>query len=236
MLKKLSITDAVINWNDLAIQPAVATSVGANVELNDIALGKDAGPATLNLSAYATGSADKLLVSGKVLTTPSRQSATLNITASGLRVGALAPYLPPGIGSSLKDGQFHTTIDAAIDQNPLGGIGATLQVGPVDFRDGSNPLFELESVQVAIPRIDLPLNALTINELSVTGVQTHAEKTTTGELACMGLLLDEKGAAPTKPAPNHRAKRAGTAGRIASHFTCDHRCETRSECQQSHAD
>jgi hypothetical protein len=199
MLKKLSITDAVINWNDLAIQPAVATSVGANVELNDIALGKDAGPATLNLSAYATGSADKLLVSGKVLTTPSRQSATLNITASGLRVGALAPYLPPGIGSSLKDGQFHTTIDAAIDQNPLGGIGATLQVGPVDFRDGSNPLFELESVQVAIPRIDLPLNALTINELSVTGVQTHAEKTTTGELACMGLLLDEKGAAPTKP-------------------------------------
>jgi hypothetical protein len=199
MLKKLSVTDANIDWNDLAMQPPVSTSAGATVELDNIVLGRDADPATLNLTAHATGSADSLVVTGKVSAAPTAQSAVLDITATGLRVGPLAPYLPPGIGSTLKDGQFHTNIDASVSKNPAGGIGAQLIVGALDFHDGADapPLFSLDGVRVIVPRIDLPDHGVAVDEISVTGVQTRAERTASGELACMGLLLGEKTAAAT---------------------------------------
>ena len=200
-LKKLSVTDANIDWSDQAIQPPVKTSAGASVQLDNFTFGKAAEPGTLTVTAHATGSADKLMITGKVAAAPSRTSTVLDVAATGLRVGALSPYLPPGIGASLKDGQFHTTIDAALSPNADGGIAARLIVGPLTFHDGDNAenLFQWDSVRIIVPRIDLPDHALAIDELSVNGVQTHAEKTADGEFACMGLLLGEKVVPTTQP-------------------------------------
>jgi hypothetical protein len=192
MLKKLTVTDSNIDWNDQAIQPPVITSASATLELDNITLGRDAEPADLNLTAHAAGSADNVEITGKVSVAPTRQSAVLNVAAKGLRVGPLLPYLPHGIGSSLKNGEFQTTIDAALSKNPAGGIGAQLIVGPLDFEDESKPLFTMDGVRVIVPQIDLPDHGVAVDEISVTGIQTHVEKTADGLLACGGLLLGEK--------------------------------------------
>jgi hypothetical protein len=202
-LKKLSITDAGVDWADAAVQPAVSTSAGTSLELDNLVLGRDADPAAFNLTASVAGSVDHFAVTGKVSAGPSKQAATLDVAGTGIRLGGLASYLPPGIGSSLKDGRFRTTVDAAVTKNPAGGIGAQLLVGPVTYQDGADggSLFSLDSVRVIVPRIDLPLNALAVDEMSINGVQTHAERNTDGTLSCMGLLLGEKSGAAATAVP-----------------------------------
>jgi hypothetical protein len=203
-LKKLSVTDAGIHWYDAAIQPPVIVSAGASVELDNLTLGRDAGPAVLNLTAHADGVLDQLLVNGSVMVSPTSPSAKLTVSAKGVRAGPLAAYLPAGVGVSLKDGRFDTTIDAGVSQNPAGGIAARLHVGRLQFQDGADSLFGLESVDVNAPRIDLPTHALDVTQISVTGVQTHAEKLPGGELTCMGLLLGTDSSGPRMAiAPSH---------------------------------
>jgi hypothetical protein len=205
-VKSLSVTDAQIGWNDLAVKPPVAVTAGASVDLQNLTLGKDADPADLKLSAHVEGSLDSATVAGKISDAPSRQTATLDITAAGLRAGPLASYLPPGVALSLRDGRFHTTIDAAVTKNPAGGIGAQLVVGPLDFRDTADgpaapPLLAMDSARVIVPRIDLPLNALAVDEISVAGVRTHAERTAANDIACAGLVFGGKPTAGVPVAP-----------------------------------
>jgi hypothetical protein len=215
-LPSVIVSGATIDWTDLAVLPNVRTEATAEVQIADLTLGKDSRPADLHLHAKVSDLLNDLAISGSFTLGPARQAVDLDVLATGLRAGPLAVYFPPGVQSSLKNGRFHTTLKATAARNPLGGFSAEIDAGPLDFRDdestpagGSNQsdnleLFHFDSARLAIPRIDLPDTALAIDEVSLKGVRSHAEKLPGGELACAGLLIGgktppQKSAAPTQP-------------------------------------
>jgi hypothetical protein len=101
----------------------------------------------------------------------------------------------------LKDGKFSTRIAVTHSKNPAGGFAAGFVAGPLDFRDAGDktPLLHLDSLAVDVPRIDLPDTAVTVREISLQGLQAHAERLPGHKLACLGLLLGEQTAAPATP-------------------------------------
>ncbi|HSV12746.1 MAG TPA: DUF748 domain-containing protein, partial [Tepidisphaeraceae bacterium] len=191
VLGKLHVSDSSIDWNDAAVQPSVSTTASVNLDLDHLTLGRSAGPAALSLSAKVAGTIDDAKITGTVLAAPDKQAATLEISATGVRAGALAAYLPPGTIVSLKDGQFHTKIDAAVSLNPAGGRRAELLVTDLNYRDGADgpTLLSLDSVKLAAPRIDLPSTAIAVDELSVAGLETSAQRTSDGAMHLLGIEL-----------------------------------------------
>ncbi len=190
-LGHLSVVDAGIDWSDAAISPPLSTGAGTSFDLKGLTLGKEATPATFQIIAHVNGSADRVLVNGTINANPSARSVMLGISASGLRAGVLSAYLPPGIVPSLKSGIFTSRLTAQISQNPAGGFGAELVAGPLDFRDegDADALFHLDLCKLRVPRVDLPNNALTIDEISMAGLVTRAERLKDGKLAFMGMTL-----------------------------------------------
>jgi hypothetical protein len=208
-LPNVRIENGSIDWTDLAVQPSVQTSASASVQIQNLTLGKDAPPANFGISAKVDGAVDQFEINGLATIGPSRKLGHLEIKAAGLRAGAFAAYLPPGVGCSLKDGKFAASVDVKVLPNPAGGIAAELAVGPLQFEDDAT-LFHLDSVHVKAPRIDLPDTAMAINEILVTGVQTHAEKLPNGDLACMGLLIQHE--APSPKPVSELPRRSGSVG------------------------
>ncbi len=190
-VKQFAIEDSAIQWSDAATRTPVNITSGATVHLDNFVFGKAAAPATLSVVARADGAADNCTITGKILTGADSQSAQLDVSGTGLRAGPLAVYFPPGLKSSLKSGRLHTSIDAAVSRNPVGGLAASLKIGASDFRDGpaDPPLFRLDSVHLIVPRIDLPDTALAVDEISSAGVETHAEKAVDGSIRLLGLSL-----------------------------------------------
>jgi len=204
-LPQVNVTDATIDWKDLAVEPNVATSAKVTVQIRDLVLGKEAPPADLRMLASVDGAVDEITVAGPVTVSPSGQSAKLDIWLNGLHPSPLRGYFPAGIDSSLKAGRLHAGLAVNVSPDKSGGIAADLKVGPVDFTDDDpmfrldHPLFHLDEALVSIPSIDLPDTALEVKEISVKGLRTHAEKLPGGELACMGLLIGGKTEEPVKP-------------------------------------
>jgi hypothetical protein len=206
VVKKVAVEDSVLTWSDAAVQPNVNITSGASVHLDNFVFGRTAEPATLNVTAHADGVIDNATVTGKLAVGVDAQSIQLDVSATGVRAGQLAAYLPPGLQSSLKDGRFHSSVDAELSKNPAGGLAASLVVGASDFRDGlaDPPLFKMDSVRVIVPRIDLPETALALDEISATNVETHAEKASDGTIQLLGLTLGGKSAivdTGAQPAP-----------------------------------
>ncbi len=219
VLKKLRVHDASLALTDRAVRPTVRTIARADVDLDNLTLGRPAPPATLKLTAKATDVADELTVIGTLTTAPDHQAANLEIAGRGLKAGPLAAYMPSGMDVALTDGRFHTKINVDLSGNPKGGYQANLFVDGVDYRDGADgpALFSLNSVKIAAPRIDLPYNALAIDELLVTGVETSAQLTPDGTVKLLGLVLggpSKEVATPTAPA--EAASVTVTTGPVAS--------------------
>jgi Domain of Unknown Function (DUF748) len=191
VLKQLRVHNASIYLTDRAVSPTVQTIASVDVDLDHLTLGRPAAPATLKLTANATGIADELTVIGTLTTAPDHQAADIEITGRGLKAGPLAAYVPSGMDVALTDGRFHTKLNADLSVHPKGGYQANLLVDGLDYRNGADgpALFSLDSVKIVAPRIDLPYNALAIDELSVAGVETSAQLTPDGTVKLLGLVL-----------------------------------------------
>ncbi len=201
-IPKLTVTNAALTWIDNAARQPVRITGIATVDLENLVVGKEAEPAKFTVDASATDCVANATISGQINAGPSRQAAVLLVQASGLRAGPLATYFPPGSGSILNFGYFATKVMVAHSSNKDGGMALELRSGPLDLRDGGMegiPLFHLDSATVEIPRLDLPDNALNIQELSVTGVTSHAERLPDGRLTCLGFTLGEP-SGPVSPA------------------------------------
>jgi hypothetical protein len=227
-IPKITVKDAGIDWTDLAVEPNVKTSASASVHIDNLTLGKQAAPALVNITARVDGSVDSVLVGGTISAAPSQQSALLDVSVDGIRPGALAAYLPAGIGSTLKNGVFVTHIQAGIAEQDA-SMAAELSVGATDFQDQDISLFHLDSAHLKAPRIALPDTALAVDEISVQGLRTHAEKLPTGGIAAMGLLVEQKPVEPksvsatTKPVTVVSAKTPTTGPSIQDLLAASHR-------------
>ncbi len=211
VLNKLRIRGASLKWSDNAVWPAAGTGATVDLDLDHFTFGKPADRATLHLKAKAGDSLDELTVDGKVLATEKLASAFLVVNASGIRAGTLTPYLPPGIAATVKDGRFRADIDAAVELLDTGGESGHLRVDYLDYRDGDSaaPLLKLDSLLARVSRVDLQEEvlhkALAVDEISVTGLETAAEKAPDGSLHLLGLALGapqtQPATAPSSPAP-----------------------------------
>jgi hypothetical protein len=200
-LPKFVVQNAQFRWADNAMQPPVKLTGSADVEIDNIVVGKDADPAKLSIFARATDCLQSAKITGTVGLGLTHQAIALDIQAGGLRAGALSQYFPTGMGSTLKDGLFTAHITAAHADNSAGGMAIELTAAPVDFRQAGadTAFFHLDSAEVNVPRIDLPDYGINIKEISVTGVTTHAERLASGEISCMGITVGGNEPAPVGP-------------------------------------
>jgi hypothetical protein len=201
LLNQLNVNNAQLDWTDRNVQPTVQTTAQASVFLDHLSLNHAGDDATLKILASASGIADNVAIVGTLRTPPHEQTARLDISASGLALGPLTSYLPPGTSSNLKDGTFHTTLDTSITPNPQGGRRVFAQVGPLDYQNGDgHSLFKWDGITTLASRVDLPEKALTIDELTVNGIETNIEKTPQGGLSLLGLVINSAPPSTTPPA------------------------------------
>ncbi len=202
-VRSLKVHDAAIHWADDVAANPVRTTLRATFELDGFAYPKPAGPATIKLSAKADGAADALDVAGTFALSPTGQEAKLEIQAAGLRAGPLAPYVPPGIGITLRDGRLKTKVDAALRNHPDGGYTGHLLVDGLDYRDGADgaALLRLDSTRAIVTRADLPDTILAVEELTVAGVETDLRLLKDGSIKGLGLLLAQAPATAEPEAP-----------------------------------
>src|SRR4029077_5444318 len=125
----------------------------ANVELDNLTLFKAGPPAHFHTVLSASGVLDELVVDGTANPDLESPSIQATIEGHGIRAGALAAYLPPGIELATKDGRVRASIDAGISRNPQGGNSARLLVQNVDWRDGEggDPLLAWDSMRLVAP-------------------------------------------------------------------------------------
>lgn len=209
-LQSVRVHDASVSWRDQAISPAVATALHADVEL----LNRNKR-FELNLKTAVDGSIDEAHVNGQIDPNLQTPSASMNVTATGLRAGPLKPYLPPGAIVSLANGRFQTGFSASADLKNLGG---SVLVGDLDYRDAGDkePLLKVDSAKIAVSKIDWP-NRIAIDEISTSGVETSAARVSPQEISLLGLWLSAPPTTAISPAKGQAA--ASTAPVIAAPVT-----------------
>jgi len=178
-LKKLSVADAQITLNDNAVVPALDTRVTATVDVNELTLGKRADDATFHIAAKIGNAVDEAILTGTLKTTPSAPGIHVHVTARGLRAGGLEAYIPEGVAVNLRDGQFKTTLDAAVSTHEAGGYAGNISLRDLDFRDGDARLFALDSFTIRASRLDIK-QAITIDEISLRGLESAVTLTSEG--------------------------------------------------------
>ena len=208
-LRKLRVNGATLAWTDRAVQPSVDAVAHSDVELDEVVLGGAAHPAKLKITTKIDQTLDNLAVAGAVAPDPKTPQAHLEIAASGVRAGALAPYLPPGVRGALIDGRFKTTIDAAAAPHPQGGRSARLAVSGLDYRehDAQQALIHFDDAKVIVSRADVPGGVVAIEEVSLSGLETELRKDKDQSMKVLGLAI---GAAPlSSPSPQAQPQLAG---------------------------
>jgi len=205
-LKKLTVHDAALQWSDRGVTPVAGTTAGADVEIDDFVFGPNSAPGNLKLRARSEGLLDDLSVAGTLSAGPSAAAARLSVSASGIHEGMLVSYLPPGVRVNLRNGQFHTLIDASTSANPQGGQAARLAISDLEYSDaaGGPPLLKFDSARVVAGRIDPPGRVCAIDEVSLTGLETTITKQLDGEAKLLGLTFGAAPNAPPAAAPTTR--------------------------------
>lgn len=182
LLKLLKVTDAELKWTDNVPVSPVQLAASVNVDVSDFVYGRPADHAKINLVAKIEGCLDRLAISGRVSPSIIAPGAQLEISADGLRAGALAAYIPPTLKSTLKDGRFKATLDAGLSPNPRGGRQGRLILTNLDYRDGPNgpALMHIDAANVRVNRYDPVGKIISIDEISLDGLDTTLQKNPQG--------------------------------------------------------
>ncbi|MCX5660903.1 MAG: DUF748 domain-containing protein [Planctomycetota bacterium] len=184
VLKKLHLHDGSLAWIDQVPKPAVSTIISGIVDLGRLTLGKSAEPATLEVSGSAAGAVENLTLKGVVSPDPEGLSAKLDVTASGLKAGSLAPYLPTGLDVSLRDGRLKTGLDAQWVRHAEGGQRGHVKLTGLELRDGPDgpPVLALASAGVGVTRLDIANKIIALDELTLTAGQARVRRAADGAL------------------------------------------------------
>ena len=123
----------------------------------------------------------------------------MNVAASGIRGAALDGYLPPGVKTAISDGRFNATILAS----RLHGVrSAYLDVMKLDWRDGdSTPFASFDLARLAASNLDWYGDSVSIEELSVSNLQSNLTIDANGNQHLLGLVLSNVPPA-TQPTTN----------------------------------
>jgi hypothetical protein len=180
-INSLKISDVGIDWIDNDVQPNVNTTIHAETDLTGFEFSDHPHPGALHAVVSVDGTLDALNVGGSVTVSPSAQSVRLTFDGSGLRAGQMTAYLPPGTRSTLKAGVLHFGVSGDVTHNPAGGQGIDLGVNDFSYADwAESPFLQFESFHLKAPRLDSDAKVVTIDELTLDGLESSMHKTATG--------------------------------------------------------
>jgi hypothetical protein len=158
----------------------------------------------LHVAAAVQGSLDTMTVDGELLVSPTEQNARLTFNAKGIRGGAAVAYLPPNIRLTLKDGSFHTALHADLSQDPRGGQAIEISVNDFNYSDSQNPnsLLQFDTFHLKSPRLDPNAHLISLDDITLTGLQTSIQKTPAGTDLLGIELVSAPRPTPAAPAPS----------------------------------
>ncbi|MFO0984625.1 MAG: DUF748 domain-containing protein [Planctomycetota bacterium] len=200
-IERCTITAAELDWSDAFVTPAVRTRLESTIELGPLVLGRDAPATPVSVRLHARDLIDELTLRGSFSAAASEPGVALELRARGLCATPLAPYLPSGIETTLRDGTLQAQLEARLRSQPEGGHSARVVISDVDFRERASDaaLLQIGAIKALIARFD-PEQALTIDELAVEAVEADVVRTASGATRALGLLVRPVAAAPL-PAP-----------------------------------
>ncbi|HEX5008800.1 MAG TPA: DUF748 domain-containing protein, partial [Planctomycetota bacterium] len=195
-----------LHWHDKSVSPAAEVELSLRASLDGLVLGAPAPPARVQLQLAAPGVCESVEWTGTLSLAPDAQELDGALDVRGLRLDALAGYLPPGCGGALHDGRLALRARAQSGVGALGGRRASLQVSDVAFRDGEGePLLALERLALDASRLDPAAGVAVVDDVAVRGLAVHAERRPGGALAVMGLELSPASVSPGPPSATDAA-------------------------------
>ncbi len=213
LMGRLDVKDAQIQWSDRAVAPAVSQTMAADLTLTDLALGVEAPPAALAATIRAPGMVQQATITGHVQATPSKQGADLQLEAAGLNAGLLSSYLPEGWKPALEEGQLHAKIAADLARHPEGGQRARVHIADVDYRSESRqePLLRFDSAELAVDRFDPNARLISIQQVSLQGLEATIERKASGSISLLGLDMGPSAPKAADNAPEPQKQTASVA-------------------------
>ncbi len=206
----LRIEDARLNWTDGVVRPAAAAIVHTDLAADGLTFGKDAQPAKLSITTWADGILQKMTVQGTIQTGPNHQSLDWAIRGTGQQIGTLAPYLPPTLACTLRDGRFTADLSADITPAHKGGVSLKAAARNVTLSEGDYPLASIGEASLFASRLDADQALLAFDSLKVLGAQLEAHRTPDGNIAVAGVTTRVAPPAPPAEPIVHSATRPAT--------------------------
>ncbi len=193
-LENLSLMEATVLWRDDFFTTPVNLSGVVNAHVKNLSFGSNPKPGEFQAHLTVPENNTELTAKGSLLLGFDRQEAKLQVSATGLKAGALSPYFPDGVGMSLSNGSLNADISVAAHAVADGGNGATLNVQDMIFSDqvngsGPTPLVSIESTRLSLARADTEAGIFTIDEILLTGLEAKLTRTESGILECAGITL-----------------------------------------------
>lgn len=212
-LGRLDVKDAQLQWSDRAVAPAVSQTMAADLTLTDLALGVEAPAAALAVTIRAPGVVQQATITGQVQATPSKQGADLQLEAAGLNAGPLSSYLLEGWKPALEQGQLRAKIAADLAHHPEGGQHARVHIADVDYRSESEqePLLRFDSAELAVDRFDPNARLISIQQVSLQGLEATIERKASGAISLMGLDMEASAPKAAANAPEPEKQTAPVA-------------------------
>jgi hypothetical protein len=209
-------------WKDVRLQledhgtnpPSVIALTDAGVELTDVRIDLDAGPAAdrrpgkFRAWLAAPGVAEALTVEGTLTPGPDTLDVDATVTGRGLSTATVVPYLQSfgitGPAPDLHDGSLDLHLKAAL-RRTSDGLGASVALDGVRFADGKTELVGVDGL--AVRGLEFGPAGLTVAAVEVDRPRVRAERAADGSLIVAGARLpatrqaeSPDKAATTKPA------------------------------------
>lgn len=195
-LGRFEVRDGALAWRDESVEPAVDVELGYSVKLGGVDTRSDEAATFETALALETNS---IALTGSVLPDPAAPRVATSVRLSGLAVGSLAGYLPPGVALEFDDGTVSLDSELELRSVEEGGFGfrallSDLQVHP---RASEPASLALERVELSAPRIDLAGGRIALDQVTCSGLEALVERDAEGALHAAGLVLST----PARPAP-----------------------------------
>ncbi|HEU4417572.1 MAG TPA: DUF748 domain-containing protein, partial [Planctomycetota bacterium] len=168
---EFKVENGALLWRDDARTTPVTCRADFALQAQRLTVGPRAAPTPVQLTLGLSDTVERLAVTGEVQLDPDRFACGLGIEGRGLRGGALAAYLPPGLQLTLDDGELLGRLEAGIGPAEGGGRTLRLRVQDLSLRNGSASLLELPELAVVVPRFDPAARAYHVSKCRLDGLR-----------------------------------------------------------------
>jgi hypothetical protein len=229
ILPRVAVDEVAIHGGRFRFQDATTATpidLGArDLEVHVLGLAHDpthaSRPARLEASVSVANAADSIALVGTLVPFGPRRSASLDLTARGLTLAAIEPYLAKaGLSNDLASGKLaaHLELSATSSDAPGGDGRVTLDgtLSNLVLEDRTERL-GIGSIAVAGARLDLARGALDVGSIEIAKPRARLRRDPHGTLSGVGVRFRPGPAAPGPAATAARPSRLQhvTVGRVA---------------------